>query len=640
MKQTKQKIAIVVALVLTGVFSTWAQETLLAKYDFTTKSKVPVVQTPGVVFGSEFGSWNTTSFPSTDMSITDDGYLLVRSYGTGVANTRYGYISITPDEGKIIRITRVVVKHFKEPGSNTARTRSYLYDMGGSTPKDNPTINANLIYQGNGGFLIPETLTENSFTPSAAVEFNSVRFMSFTATQATNSTDDLSQWKIESLAFYGEVLSPGDIVATGSINFGNVLAGNEVDGSVALKVIGGTTENVSIELEDPSMSFVCTQTFVEPGDATAGTAIRVTYAPVTPGKHTAQLKFSYADKVAYTQLSGICPVLNETFTYFVSDPILQKEMDSTQMVLYAQEEYLTMPGWNFTDSVFWHLSGSWGLGVELRGINSEVAKASTPELDLSAPFGLSFRSKKMSNRTTMLGDMYVLVDNDTIWSFVNPNNSLSVRTVDGFVATANSRITFAGIANDSSRVVFDEVSVFPTTTPTLNLPAYQSKNFESSANPVTISIPVKAYLLTSDLEVVLNGAPAGYEVLTPSVPLATAEAGTDIQIRYTKPAEGAEVNAVVEVKGGGLTDYRYINLINNAATGLKVNTINASVVGKTAAIAVRVDAPVNMEVFSMDGKLVKSYAVMNNAEIAVKAGLYIVRLTNGEGCNVQKVFVR
>lgn len=640
MKQIRQKLMIVIALLLAGALSVLAEETLLAKYDFTTKSKVPVVQAPGVVFGSEFGSWNTTSFPSTEISITDDGYLLVRCYGTSVSNTRYGYISITPDEGKIVRISRVDVKHFKEPGSNTNRARSYLYDMEGAIPKDNPTINANLIHAGYGGSEIPATLTEQSFTPGPAVEFNSIRFMSFTGTQMSNNTEDLSQWKIESLAFYGEILSQGDIVITGSVNFGNVLAGNEVDGSVALKVIGGTTENINIELEDPSMSFVCTQTVVEPGDATAGTAIRVTYAPVTPGRHTAKLKFSYADRVAYTQLSGVCPVLNETFTYFVSDPILQKEMDSTQVVLYAQEEYLTMPGWNFTDSVFWHLSGSWGLGLELRSTNTEIAKASTPELDLSAPFGLSFRSKKMANRTTVLGDMYVLVDNDTIWSFVNPNSTLTARTVDGFVATANSRITFAGIANDSSRVVFDEVSVFPTTTPSLNLPAYHSRKFVSGANPVTISIPIKAYLLTSDLQVVLNGSPAGYEVLTPTVALAAAEAGTDIQIKYTKPAEGDEVNARVEVKGGGLTDYRYINLINSPSTGVKVNTINASVVGKTAAIAVRVDVPVNMEVFSMDGKLVKSYAVMNNAEIAVETGLYMVRLTNGKGCNVQKVLVK
>ncbi|MEA4982618.1 MAG: hypothetical protein VB066_07860 [Paludibacter sp.] len=640
MKQTKKKIMMAAALLLIGFVSLTAQETLLAKYDFTTKSKVPVVQVPGVVFGSEFGSWNTTTFPSTEMTITEDGYLLVRSYGTGVANTRYGYISITPAEGKIIRINRVVVKHFKTPGSNTNRTRSYLYDMGGAVPKDNPTINSNLIYTGNGGAVIPEALTEQSFTPSAAVEFNSIKFMSFSATQNTNSTDDLSQWKIEALSFYGEVLSPGDIVATGSINFGNVLAGNEVDGSVSLKVIGGTSENVNVELIDPTSSFSCLQTSVDAVDATAGTTVRVTYVPTVPGKHSAQLKFTYGDRVAYTNLSGVCPVLNENFTYFVSDPVLQKDMDSTKVNTYNQPDYLTMPGWNFNDSVYWHLSGSYALGLELRGNNALVPKAITPELNLSAPFGLTFRSKKMSNRTTMLGNMYVLADADTIWSFVNPNNTLTLRTIDGFVATANSKITFAGLANDSSRIAVDEISVFPTTTPALNLPAYMSKPFQSSAEPVTLSIPFKAYQLTTDIQVVFSGTPAGYEVLTPTIDKATAEAGTNIQVKYTKPAEGAEVSAVVEVKGGGLTDYRYISLINSAATGLSANALKANIFGRTGTIMVVVDDPALVEVFSFDGKMISRQQLTGNTEIGMEKGLYLVRLTNGAGCKVEKVFVR
>jgi hypothetical protein len=640
MKQTKQKLMFVATLLLVGATFAMAQETLLAKYDFSTKSKVPVVQAAGVTFGSEFAAWNSTTFPSTEMTITDDGYLLVRSYGTGISGTRYGYFSITPENGNTVRITKVVVKHYKAEGSNTMRTRSYLYDMGGSTPKDNPTIVSNLIYTGSGGALIPDVLTEQSFTPSASTEFNAVRFMSLTGTQTTNSVDNLSQWKVQTLEFYGQVMAQGDIVATTAINFGNVMAGGEMDGSVSLKVIGGTTENVNIELIDPTSSFSCLQTSVEAVDATAGTAIRVTYVPTSPGKHSAQLKFTYADRVSYTNLSGICPVLNENFTYFVSDPILQKELDSTQVKSYTQEEYLTMPGWNFSDSIYWHLSGSYGLGLEFRGSNTEVAKASTPELNLSGPFGLSFRTKKSSNRATMLGNVYVLADNDTIWSFVNPNNTLSLRTVDGFIASANSRITFAGVASDSSRIVVDEISIFPTTTPTLNLPAYSSKPFTSAAEPVTLTIPVKAYLLTTDLQVVLSGAPAGYEVLTPTIVKATAEAGTDIQIKYTKPAEGAEVSAVVEVKGGGLTDYRYINLINSAATGLSANTLKANIYGRTGAIVIAVDDPAALEVFSFDGKAIARKQVMGNTEITVNPGLYIVRLTNGAGCKVEKVFVR
>jgi hypothetical protein len=640
MKQTNKKLMFVATLLLVGATFAMAQETLLAKYDFSTKSNVPVVQAAGVVFGSEFAAWNSTSFPSTEMSITDDGYLLVRGYGKNVSNSRYGYISITPENGNTVRITKVIVKHYKVEGSNTAKTRCYLYDMGGSTPKDIPTIVSNLIYTGNGGAFIPDVLTEQSFTPSATAEFNAVRFMSLTALQSTDDIANLSQWKIQKLEFYGIVMTPGDIVATTAINFGNVMAGGEMDGSVSLKVVGGTTENVNIELIDPTSSFSCLQTSVEAVDATAGTAIRVTYVPTSPGKHSAQLKFTYADRVSYTELSGICPVLNENFTNFVSDPILQKEMDSTQVKNYNQVDYLTMPGWNFSDSVYWHLSGSYALGLELRGSNAEVAKASTPELNLSGPFGLSFRTKKMSNRATLLGNVYVLADNDTIWSFVNPNNTLSLRTVDGFIATANSRITFAGVANDSSRIVVDEISVFPTTTPTLNLPAYSSKPFTSAVEPVTFTIPVKAYLLTTDLQVVLSGTPVGYEVLTPTIDKATAEAGTDIQIKYTKPAEGAEVSAVVEVKGGGLTDYRYISLINSAATGLTVNTLKANIFGKTGAIAVVVDDPAMMEVFSYDGKAVARKQVMGNTEVTVNSGLYIVRLTNSAGCKVEKVFVR
>jgi len=640
MKQTKQKLFMIALVLLMGVSTTATAEILLGKYDFSTKSTVPVEQAEGVTFGSTFGVWNTTDM-GFEMSISDDGYLLVRSEGTGVSPTRYGYVSITPEDGKTVRITKLVVKHFKVEGSNTNRSRSYLYDMGGPTPIDKPTIVSNLIYQGNGGFLIPDVLTEDEFAPSAPVEINSIHYMSFTGTQNSRDANDLSQYKIESMAFYGEILSPGDIVATQSVDFGTVLPGNVVDASVSLKVMGGTSDPVAIELIDPDFAFSCLQSQVEPIDATAGTSIRVSYNPFSPGKHTAQLKFSYGDKVAYTALSGISPFLNETFTYFVSDPLMQAEMDSTNINDYAQEEYLTMPGWEFSDSVYWHLSGSYGLGIELRGNNSTIATASTPAMDMSAPFGMTFRSKKKDNRETIVGDMYILVDNDTIFSFVNPNNAMNVlRSVDGFIAGPESKITFAGVANDSSKIVVDEISIFPTSTPTLDLPAYSSKAFTSADEPVTIDIPVTAYQLESDLEVVLSGTPAGYEVLTPTIAKDVAETGTNIQVQYTKPAEGAEVSAVVEVKGGGLTDYRYISLINSAATGLRVNTINAIIFAKERAIAVSVEEPAVLEVFSFDGSMILKQQVSGQQDVTVQAGVYMVRLSNTGGCNVQKVIVR
>jgi len=642
MKQIKLLIRLFVlpCLFMSIVPSVSAEDDLLARYDFSTKSKVPVAQHDDVVFGSEFGVFNSSVFPMDPIEIDDDGYLVVRSYGQGVATNRYGYLSITPAPGKIIRITKVIITHFKEPDSNTGNTRCYLYDMGGTTPIATPPIKANLIYKGNGGSVIPETLKEESFIPSQIVEFNTTHFMSLSAMQKSNDESNLSYWKIKSLEFYGEVISPGDISVNKTVDFGYVQLGDEMDGSVNLKVIGGTSETVNIELIDPTSSFFCMQTEVEALDATAGTSIRVTYSPQSPGTHEAQLKFSYADKEAYTLLTGISPILNESFTYYVSDRDIWEEMDSTQVNQYVQEEYLTVPGWIFTDSIYWHLSGSWGLGLELRGSDSEVAKVSTPELDLSMPFGLSFRSKKMSNRATIEGQMYVLVDNDTIWSFENPNNTLNVRTIDGFIANSNSRLSIIGIANDSSLIAVDEISVFPTTTPTLNLPAYASKSFDGSQDELIINIPVTAYQLESDLEIVFNGPSIGFEILTPSIAKATAEAGTNIQIKYTLPTEGEVVQPTVEVKGGGLTDYRYITLVNSEASGVVSPALNAWIVGKQQAVSVRVDTPADIEIYAFDGKIVYSGKVSGTTDIRVNSGFYLVRLINNKGSKIEKIIVR
>ncbi len=639
MKQVRQKVFIVISLLLFATTSIVAQHELIAKYDFTTKSTVPVFQVPGVDFGSQFGVWNSTEFPH-QVAISEDGYLEVRGYGTGVSSQRYGYIPITPDEGKTVCISRVVIRHFKEDGSNTARTRSYLYDMEGSAPKDGPKISTQLIQNNNGGVLIPATLTQQSFNATINHEFNSVRYMSLSATQSSNDVNNLSHWKIESLEFYGYVVSPGDIVATGSINFGNVQIGNEVDQSVSIRVIGGTSTDVTVELIDPTNSFFCMQTVVEAIDATAGTNVRVSYMPSSFGRHEAQLKFTSGDKVVITQLTGSCPMLNENFTYYVTDRIIWEEMDSTKMNDYDQQDYLQVPGWNFSDSVYWHLSGAYGLGIELRGSQDQAAFAATPELDLSMPFGLEFRSKKMSNRTTVLGELYVLVDTDTIYSIENPNNVLSLRTVEGFIATPESKITFVGLANDSSKIVVDEISVFPTFKPTLSLPAYSTIQFSSSEQPVTINIPVKAYQLESDVQIELFGNPDGYELLTPVLTIADAEAGSNIQVKYTKPQEGVEVNATLEVKGGGLTEYRYINLINDAATGLSQSTLNALVYGRKGSVVVQIDEQSSIEIFSLDGKKVVNQLVSGYNEISINKGLYIVRIVNATGTKIQKIHVR
>lgn len=641
MKQARQKFLFITTILLLGIFSMSAEEILLAKYDFSTGSKIPVQQATGVTFGAEFAVYNASTPYNMELGLTEDGYLMVRGYGAGVANNRYGYISITPEGGKTIRITKVVVNHTKEAGSNTSRCRCYLYDMGGDMPITNPTVLANLIYQGTGGLLIPETLTEQTIIPTVAADFSSVKFMSFYATQTTANNDDLSKWKIRSLEFFGEIILPGDIVATKSVDFGTALMGSEVEGSVSMKVVGGVSKNVALELIDPNGAFTCMQTEVEAVDATAGTTIRVTFNPTTPGTHTAQMKFSYDDKVAYTQLTGICPIMTENFTQFVSDPAIWDEMNNMQVNAYNQEDIMGAPGWEFSENIYWHRSGSYALGLEMRGTNTEAPKVSTPELDLSSPFGITFRSKKMTNRATQFGDMFVTVDSDTIFSYINQNVTLDLRNATGFIGTANSKISFLGIDNDSNRIVIDEISIFPTIAPAMTLPSYSSKIFNAmSTEPVTIDIPFKAYNLTGDLTVALINTQPDYEVLTPTIAKANAEAGTSIQVRFTPPVSGYPENAEIKVQGGGLTSLRTVNLVASNATGITENTINAKIYAKDGFVRAKVDEVSTFEIFSYDGKVICRKQILNDEAFAVNQGLYIVRIKNASGCKIEKVLVK
>lgn len=199
--------SIVLFLSLTVVVS--AAEVLLAEYDFGV-GKTPVQQAAGVSFSDDFTVYNKTEY-NISVDRTEDGFLTVRCYGTSVGNNQiYGYFSINPDEGKTIRITKLVIEHQKVPDSNTNRSRCYLLNFGGGEPNyiDSQYILTNLIHtgSGSGGKEIPADLTVETIIPNVIADFNNKSYMSLFATQNTNDNTNLSQWKIKNLKFYGEVI--------------------------------------------------------------------------------------------------------------------------------------------------------------------------------------------------------------------------------------------------------------------------------------------------------------------------------------------------------------------------------------------------------------------------------------------------
>ena len=154
------------------------------------------------------------------------------------------------------------------------------------------------------------------------------------------------------------------------------------------------------------------------------------------------------------------------------------------------------------------------------------------------------------------------------------------------------------------------------THPTTAQPAYSTKLFNVGTEPVMVDIPLKAYQLTTDILVSTVGDAIGYEIVTPVILKANAEAGATIQVKYT-PTVGTLTNANLTIKGGGLTDFRYIQMIARSSTGLKETKMNATIVGKTNAINIAVECQTNLEVFTCDGKLIINKKISGNAAFKI-----------------------
>lgn len=220
MKQTKLKCILITLILFSQFLFLSAAEILLAKYDFSTNSTVPVEQAEGVTFSPGFGVFNSDNAFGMEAALTEDGYMMIRGYGTSIAMNRYVYLTVTPDEGKIVRITKLIINHCEETGSNTNRCRGYLIDTQGTTPLQISGSNtlAEIIYATGGGRTIPSTLTKETINSSYPMaEIKSPKLLTFYGTQDTNDAANLSQWKIKSLEYYGEFVVEGEEVEEAQI---------------------------------------------------------------------------------------------------------------------------------------------------------------------------------------------------------------------------------------------------------------------------------------------------------------------------------------------------------------------------------------------------------------------------------------
>lgn len=127
------------------------------------------------------------------------------------------------------------------------------------------------------------------------------------------------------------------------------------------------------------------------------------------------------------------------------------------------------PGWLCSPAgVFAQKSSSLNGGIRISSNANTLARVETPELNLSQPVVLEFESKKWTKEGE--GSLFCVIDNDTIMTVLNANNTISPRKSIAFYAAENSRIGFTGVKVPANDICIDSIRLSLTDEPTLSLP--------------------------------------------------------------------------------------------------------------------------------------------------------------------------
>jgi hypothetical protein len=348
----------------------------------------------------------------------------------------------------------------------------------------------------------------------------------------------------------------------------------------------------------------------------------------------------WIDEIAFygeVLLESDLPLLYEGFDTKATSAMKDKDP------LTNLSDYTVLSGWTTENVTEWHKSGGRGFAPALLSTVDAVASFTTPEIDLSKPFKVEIRGKKIS--TTDNGESYVLVDQDTIYVVEHPDMTLRPHTIDGYIATANSKITFSGKGVANNNVVFDDIIVSNTSSPTVSLPLSATKSFGvvSSGSNATIDIPVKGYNLTGDLEISTpsNGV---FELLSGTTITQAAvedEDGAVIQVKFSPLAEEL-YSGYIQLTDGGLGAARTIYLTGEGGitTNIDINKSQAQLRVNGSTLTVTNPGEAILDVYSMTGSLLLSKNFSNHLQVNIPQGIYIVRVRETDSTSISKIIIQ
>ncbi|MEA4974587.1 MAG: T9SS type A sorting domain-containing protein [Paludibacter sp.] len=280
-------------------------------------------------------------------------------------------------------------------------------------------------------------------------------------------------------------------------------------------------------------------------------------------------------------------------------------------------------------------------------IGSEVADTAfikLPAIDLSQPFhiGFGFRNRNGDNPIKTMDIM--LDDTKLIWHGSKSGTTFSTYETEAFVGTTTSRITFTVPKTENSSMMIDDVIIYQTNKPALNI-AWNETVEMGKINPSgnkTINIPVKGYNLASDLTLSLVSGQHFQISSGTTVTQTDATNGTNISILFTAP-----------VNSGLYTDSLYINSADFSTRKVYVEAmveetnavpeIPAANISITNHQITLTNYPDNhLLVYNTSGMLVKEIKLTRHSETIIlpEKGAFILQLKSGKQSMTRKVIIQ
>lgn len=358
--------------------------------------------------------------------------------------------------------------------------------------------------------------------------------------------------------------------------------------------------------------------------------------------HTATLRIENPDVATIDiALTGSCDLLFEDFANYD----VTSTSSSTLSALRTIPDNLPLSivsGWT-GDQLYEYKAGSPNLGTVCLGSTSaDSAYLTTPEMDLSQPFDLFFKTRSLNSGSD--GVFKVFMDGSQLmFDSINSTNSLRRYESASFVGGSASKLTFTGRKIDLNEIIIDSIVVNYSSRPALNIPLNKVENFGTTlpSGQKTVDIAIKGYNLTGDLNVSLEGG-TNFTLLTgATVAQATATAGTTVQVRFNAPLTTGTYTDKLII---GTSDFRSreisLTAISDNTTGMSA-TETGKVLVKASGFVLSGYEGANITVYNIAGmKIAEQNNITDEATISVNnRGCYLLKIEKNGNTLSHKVMI-